>query len=155
MECSERYLRTTKDSSCSSIRRMPASRIKTWSLGVDADHARATADLLFDVLERVCNRYEKVQMRPVTLDRLDDGGVPVGEYVQPSGTGASESRRRSGRPVFDRWARARGIRGVHTEALGHAGRTVARAARVVDAGSVAEVVAAGIPRPIADAVLAR
>jgi monoamine oxidase len=50
----------------------------------------------------------------------------------------------------------RGVGGVDAQTLGHAGRTVAHAAHDIGEGSVQDVVAAtGIPRPHADAVLAR
>lgn len=50
----------------------------------------------------------------------------------------------------------RGVDGVDAQALGDAGRTVAHAAHAGNAGSVQDVVAAsGIPRPLAEAVLAR
>src|SRR5205085_11398227 len=38
------------------------------------------AQLPVECLDRSCNRYERAQMRPVTGDRLDAGGVRVGEY---------------------------------------------------------------------------
>lgn len=50
----------------------------------------------------------------------------------------------------------RGVGDVDAEALGHAGRTVARAVGAIEARSVLDVIAAtGIPRPLADAVVAR
>jgi monoamine oxidase len=50
----------------------------------------------------------------------------------------------------------RGVQGVDAQALGEAGRTVARAARALQGGSVQDVVAAtALPRALADAVLAR
>jgi monoamine oxidase len=50
----------------------------------------------------------------------------------------------------------RGVGGVDAQALGHAGRAVARAAHGVKVGSVQDVVAGTrIPGPLADAVLAR
>ncbi len=50
----------------------------------------------------------------------------------------------------------RGIAGVDAQALGEAGRIVASAAHHSNAGSVQDVVAAsGVPRPLAEAVLAR
>jgi hypothetical protein len=67
-------------------------------VGEDADDVRAAADLLVDALERVGNRYERRLDAPCDPDRLDARGVRVGEYGATVRTGASGSKRRSGRP---------------------------------------------------------
>jgi hypothetical protein len=55
-------------------------------------------------LENVGNWYERRWVPPVLTDRLVGGPGWPRSTVRPSGTGASGSKRRLGRPVIVRWA---------------------------------------------------
>jgi hypothetical protein len=55
-------------------------------------------------LDRVGNWYERRWMPPASTDRLVGGPGWLRSTVRPSGTGASGSKRRLGRPVIVRWA---------------------------------------------------
>ncbi len=69
-------------------------------VGEDSDDVGPSADLAVDPFERVRIPYERRQMPPVTHDRPDaEASRPV-STVRPSGTGASGSKRRSGRPFI-------------------------------------------------------
>jgi hypothetical protein len=54
--------------------------------------------------EQVRNWYERRWMPPAPTDRLLVVAGELRSTVRPSGTGASGSKRRSGRPVIVRWA---------------------------------------------------
>jgi hypothetical protein len=73
-------------------------------VGEDPDHVGAPADLAVDPLQRVGSWYERPWMPPVPTDRLLVVAGGLRSTVRPSGTGASGSKRRLGRPVIVRWA---------------------------------------------------
>jgi hypothetical protein len=69
-----------------------------------ADHLGPAAGLAEDLLDEVGNWYERPWMPPAPTDRLLVVAGELRSTVRPSGTGASGSKRRLGRPVIVRWA---------------------------------------------------
>jgi hypothetical protein len=74
------------------------------AVGEDADDVGAAADLLVQPLERVVIPYERRRMPAVTLDRLDAGGVRVGEYGATVRDGGIWEQTQVGQAVLVRWA---------------------------------------------------
>ncbi len=74
------------------------------SVGEDADDIGAAADLLVEPLEQVGIPYERGWMLAVTLDRLDAGGVRVGEYGATVREGGIWEQTQVGQAVVVRWA---------------------------------------------------
>src|SRR5262249_55910071 len=76
-------------------------------VGEDADQVGAAADLAVQPLERVVIPYERRWMPAVTLDRLDAGGVRVGEYGATVRDGGIWERTQVGQAVGSYGLRAR------------------------------------------------
>jgi hypothetical protein len=86
------------------IQHRPDQRQAAVLAGQAPDHLDPAPALAEGPLQEVGNWYESPWMPPVPTDRLLVVAGGLRSTVRPSGTGASGSKRRLGRPVIVAWA---------------------------------------------------